>query len=482
MHRFAFPVSPMRRQLNSEALAFDKPAPAPATHAEASDHALTDAMRYRALVELSPDAIVVCRSGTMVLLNQAACRLLGTQNPLRLLGKSILDIVHSDFHAMVRHDLMAAGMDSAPSPLREQIWMREDGSYVHVEIAVSVLMYEDGPALQISARDIGERKRLSELQVGQSCILNMVATGMPLIDILNAITRLTHVVSDRQLYTHVLIHSEGTRLPAEVPDRIPDLHADGTQCTTETRDGEGLRLYGARSIRGKEGHHLGKLLVYARTEGVVAKHGDLLDMCARLAAIALESRASQDRIRRLAHYDGLTALPNRFLFQEYLDLALRNARRHGSRFAVLFLDLDEFKSINDRFGHAAGDEALKQIASRLRSTLRSSDKIARMGGDEFYALLEELHDPGHAAEVARKLVQEVRRPLNVNGRTCTVGVSIGIAIYPDDGSNAAGLLENADRAMYGAKAEGKNSCRFFSATLSDRVNKEKADAYCISTD
>jgi diguanylate cyclase (GGDEF)-like protein len=189
---------------------------------------------------------------------------------------------------------------------------------------------------------------------------------------------------------------------------------------------------------------------------------ELFEICAELAAVAIESRQSSERIQRLAHYDGLTSLPNRFLFNEFLDQALRKAERHDRQFAVLFLDLDRFKEINDAYGHDAGDAALKEIAHRLRSSLRQSDKIARMGGDEFYVLIEDLHDGSDAADIAGKLLEEALRPIRFNECECSLSASIGIAVYPQDGATKEVLLRHADHAMYEVKQEGKNGYRFFS--------------------
>jgi diguanylate cyclase (GGDEF)-like protein len=126
----------------------------------------------------------------------------------------------------------------------------------------------------------------------------------------------------------------------------------------------------------------------------------------------------------------------------------------------LFLDLDKFKEINDTLGHDAGDQVLREIAKRLRDCLRDNDKIARMGGDEFYVLIEDLTDGRHASEVAAKLLQEAARPVLVQGEECRLSVSIGISIYPDDGQDGTGLIRNADDAMYQAKKLGKNTYQF----------------------
>lgn len=193
-----------------------------------------------------------------------------------------------------------------------------------------------------------------------------------------------------------------------------------------------------------------------------AAERELVSICTRLAGIAIESSASQKKIRFLAHYDGLTSLPNRFLFREYFDQALRNARRHRNRFAVFFVDFDRFKEINDSFGHAAGDQVLREIAARLRAALRDTDMIARMGGDEFCVLIEDLEGDRHAAHIAQKLLDAASRPLTINQQEYRLSVSIGIAIYPEDGTDRNTLLKNADSAMYSAKELGKNRFQHYS--------------------
>ncbi len=169
-----------------------------------------------------------------------------------------------------------------------------------------------------------------------------------------------------------------------------------------------------------------------------------------------ERRAMEDRIRHLAQHDALTGLANRALFFEHIEHSLRLAARHGEKVALLFIDLDEFKPINDRLGHAAGDEVLQTTARRLVEGLRDSDLVGRLGGDEFIALL---HAPAGAEEalwVAGSLCRSLAEPLTVEGQTVAVTASIGVALYPDHASVSAAMVRSADRAMYCAKAAGRN--------------------------
>lgn len=174
-----------------------------------------------------------------------------------------------------------------------------------------------------------------------------------------------------------------------------------------------------------------------------------------------ESRALTQRMSYLAHHDVLTNLPNRVLLQDRIFQACQYGRRHETRFAVVFMDLDHFKQINDSLGHAAGDELLKAVAQRLTNSLRSSDSVSRLGGDEFVMLIEEVKTKDALSEVARKILRDVARPLTLCGTEVSVGISLGFAIFPDDGEEPDALMKHADAAMYRAKREGRNAYRFY---------------------
>ena len=188
------------------------------------------------------------------------------------------------------------------------------------------------------------------------------------------------------------------------------------------------------------------------------------------------AQAEQQRhMEHLALHDALTGLPNRFLMFGRLEQALHSATRHGHRVAVLFLDLDGFKPINDQFGHPVGDELLKAVAAQLRCTIRDCDTVARYGGDEFVVTLTDLQQPGDVAAVAEKILSVVSHPIVINGHTIEVSTSIGIATYPENGADSEALIRAADAAMYEAKAEGRKLYRFATPGL-ETVPNEKKDA------
>jgi len=195
----------------------------------------------------------------------------------------------------------------------------------------------------------------------------------------------------------------------------------------------------------------------------------LLSLALLLGYVSAARAREQERERQrramehLALHDTLTGLPNRFLLLGRLEQALTSAQRHGSRLAVLFLDLDGFKPVNDRHGHHAGDELLHEIGHRLRRCIRDCDTVARHGGDEFVLVLTDIRGAEAAAAVAEKILQAVAEPVTVGGKPLQVTTSIGIAIYPDSGLDSESLLRAADAAMYEAKAEGRKIFRFAAA-------------------
>jgi diguanylate cyclase (GGDEF)-like protein len=176
-----------------------------------------------------------------------------------------------------------------------------------------------------------------------------------------------------------------------------------------------------------------------------------------------ETRALALRATHQAQHDFLTELPNRLLLNDRLTQALVLARRHGHYVAVLFVDLDQFKFVNDTFGHLTGDALLQAVAERLVTCVRTSDTVSRLGGDEFLVVLSEVKQVADAASVAQKIIARLATPYEINQRELHVTASVGIAIHPHDGSDAKTLITNADSAMYRAKKAGSNRYHFSDA-------------------
>ena len=188
--------------------------------------------------------------------------------------------------------------------------------------------------------------------------------------------------------------------------------------------------------------------------------------------LELQLREAQETASVLATHDFLTGLPNRLLLEDRLELAIEASKRHRRQCAVLFLDLDGFKNINDSFGHGVGDTVLKEVASRLVGALRAVDTVARLGGDEFLILLAEMDGGDQAGEVARKLLAMMtREPFSVGEQSVALTCSIGIAFFPDHGSAMPELMAHADNALYAAKQAGKNQFAYYTPAAGSPGNR-----------
>lgn len=172
---------------------------------------------------------------------------------------------------------------------------------------------------------------------------------------------------------------------------------------------------------------------------------------------------AQSELERLAHHDALTDMPNRLLLVSRLEHAIERVKRQGGQGAVLFIDLDRFKNVNDSHGHKTGDELLKAVSVRIKARLRDVDTLARLGGDEFVILLDEVANPKDAGTVAQDLIDQIATPFLLESASdIQIGASVGISLFPDDGTSAATTIENADKALYAAKASGRGAFRYFS--------------------
>ena len=182
-----------------------------------------------------------------------------------------------------------------------------------------------------------------------------------------------------------------------------------------------------------------------------------------------ERKRAEDHIRRQASYDALTGLPNRTVFFDHMTMAIANSSRYGKNFAVLFVDLDRFKDVNDSLGHIIGDELIKKVGFRLKTSIRAIDTVARFGGDEFTIILPEITRGHDAAIIAEKILERLSTVFAIEDQELFIGASIGITVYPNDASDEITLLRNADMAMYRAKEEGRNTYRFFSPEMSAKA-------------
>ncbi len=351
---------------------------------------------------------------------------------------------------------------------------------------------------QLEART-AELTRTKEFLVKQGRVLEMIATGAPLADILDQLTRLVESEMAGITGSVLLLDNQGVHLRHGAGPSLPSAYRqaiDGVRigpavgsCGTAAHRGETVivtdiqsdplwadfrtlaALHGFRScwsspILSQEGDVLGTFAMYsAVVNAPAAQHSRLIEMVTRIAGIAIERRRSEERIGHMAHHDDLTGLPNRALLDDRLAQALVQARRSGRAVALLFVDLDGFKFVNDSFGHAVGDAMLIAVAARLSGVLREGDTVARLGGDEFVLMLVDLDRAEDAARVAQKVLSALAQPLLVHARSLHASASIGVSVYPGDGATGEQLLTHADVAMYRAKQRGHGTYQCYTEDM-----------------
>jgi len=342
---------------------------------------------------------------------------------------------------------------------RERQYFRKD----IVELLEQLAM-EASFALDSLHRE-ADRRRQAAVVSDQNRILSLIASGAELKVVLTTLAQFVETQSGGLICSLAAQDAGGTGVCV---GRSPSMPA-GFDADAPQPVGAGpLQPLSTRPIFGSKDQLLGTLSLYQRRDGELPEFdAQLVGICANLAGIAIESCQAAERIRHLAHHDDLTGLPNRLLFNYQLQRALARAQRSSGAVSVLFLDLDRFKIINDTLGHDAGDTVLRQIANHLRACVRGTDTLARVGGDEFTLLVEQLVEPHDLDAIAEKLLAAMSNPLKVNGNVYQLSGSIGVATYPTDGADGASLMKNADIAMYRAKSSGRNTYQFYSTEINE---------------
>ena len=401
----------------------------------------------RSVVVNANDAVLIARGkpgdnlgGQIVYVNEAFNRMTGyppeyaVGRTLRILFGSQTDRRQLD---SVRHAL-----EQGQSARVELVNYRKDGSAYWVDVNFVPITEEAGEFTHWMAvqRETTERKQAEELERDRTRTLEMVTRNEPLEEILAHIAKMV----ERQcpsLRCAIALREEADQVRV-APQEM------ASSWSFPILSGAGVTL--------------GAFMISSRMpRQPLPEELDLISMVSRLAAIAIEQRQLADKLAYQAQHDALTGLPNRVLFEDRLQRALAQGQRQRWLVAVLFVDLDRFKQINDTLGHPVGNSLLQQVARRLEDCIRKTDTLARMGGDEFTVVLTELHDEQYATTVAQKLLDILQAPFQVDGHELFVTASIGISVYPKDGKDAATLQRNADKAMYRAKDQGKNNFHVF---------------------
>ncbi len=417
--------------------------------------------QYRVLLNTANDALFVVdrERGTILETNNMAERVTG-RSPSTLIGTdyaALFDDVANDPGA-----LFGPG-EQAPQVSRHRV-RRAQGAPVPVEVSYSVTQWEERPAHLAIVRDIsGQVQSERALRVAANAMENM-AEGV----IISDADR--NVVSVNQAYTAITGYSEAEvigQMPLYPLSRLSDasLHASIWQAVADSG-----RWQGEIWNRRKNGEMYPAWLSISAVRDVDGAIGHYIGVFNDISSY----KEYEKRLQHLAHFDALTQLLNRVAFEQHCRAALERAEKKQSTGALLFIDLDSFKVVNDSYGHAAGDELLRIVAKRIRTCVRDQDVVGRMGGDEFTVLLEDLTSPHDATAVARKLLPALAERMLCNGYETSISGSIGISIFPRDASDVQTLLTRADTAMYRAKENGRNNYQVFSPTLAADVRSRLA--------
>ncbi len=395
-------------------------------------------------------------------INDKLCQIVGYEQA-QLSGLAWMDLVHPDDAAPeVRRfsEALSGARDGYACDLR---LLRYDGSTIHCHVIMRCIRDEAG-ALEyfvVMVQDISERKRLEDSLRLSATVFEHAAEGVMIVDADACIVAVNRTFSEITGYSADEALGRNPRF-LQSGKTPPDVYQDMWRQVMDKGIWRG-ELWNRR----KDGTLFAELLTISavRDEAGVTTH--YVGLISDITTI----KRSQETLDYQAHHDPLTDLPNRLLFEDRLAHARQRARRGDRQLAVLFIDLDRFKIINDMLGHPIGDDVLCGVGQRLLASLRESDTLARLGGDEFILLLESIDNEDDAAIVATKLLDDFREPVFAAGQEFVVSASIGISLYPRDGADVATLVRNADAAMYRAKERGRNSFDFYHADLTSSARE-----------
>ena len=420
--------------------------------------------RYRALIELAPDGVAVSSNGILEYVNPAAARIFKAGSPKQLMGTKIEDLVHPDGRARLAERMAYLLAGPGVTAFEEQKLRCLDGSEVVVE-AASVSFLERGRlVMQSVLRDTTEqRKARAALAEREKRFRDVLEASGEYVWETDANWRYTFLSERVEAVLGYMRHEMIGRTPREFMP-LGDAQAMDEWFARRAAQAEAFRDQVHRSLT-KSGR-----VIWLSVTGVPVFDADgRLTGYRGTGADITARKQAEDRIQYLATRDALTGLPNRVLLADRANQAILAAARSRGSLAILFLDLDRFKLVNDSLGHEAGDALLRAVAERLGATLRRDDTLARLGGDEFVLLWNGLKSSQDAATLAQRALGILARPFTIEGRSLSVTASIGISVYPGDGRDFGELLKNADAATNHAKDTGRNSFRFFSPELNARA-------------
>ncbi|SNT37515.1 PAS domain S-box-containing protein/diguanylate cyclase (GGDEF) domain-containing protein [Noviherbaspirillum humi] len=424
--------------------------------------------RYRLLTDLNPDGIVVYQDRRYVYANPAAAHIHQVAGAAELIGRSGFDFFEPEAVKTIDESVTLLLEQGLPAPLATLRARRPDGSVAHLQATFGKVTWEGRPAVQITVRDITEHKRLREkLRITNERLkLAVEGTGEGIWDW----DLVTDTCSLSANLRRILGWEEKGPGPERIswrtlihPDDFPNVDAAFRSCIK----GDSPAYECEFRIKAADGQWK-----WVAGRGVVVEwnqRGNPTAMTGTISDITVRKKF-EEQIWRYANIDALTGLPNRRMFRDRLDAEIRKAQRTSKELALLFLDMDGFKQVNDVFGHESGDLLLLEAAHRIHGCVRESDIVARLGGDEFTVVLTNLDDLDHVEYLCRKVLDRLAEPFSIGAHYAYVTASIGVALYPMDGPGSEDLVRKADQAMYAAKAAGKNQFSYFTESMDEKAH------------
>jgi diguanylate cyclase (GGDEF)-like protein/PAS domain S-box-containing protein len=414
--------------------------------------------RYRSLVNIAPDGILVLDDGKIEFVNDTFVRMMHAQSAAHFLGRDVTEFIHPSYRASVVDRLGLLQHGEAPSDtFLERKLLRADGSVLLAELRGTVFRSGERALIQSVVRDVSRYRQIEdELRFSEQRFRDVAEAAGEYVWEIDTGLRYTYL-SDR--VSGVLGYTKQELLGKRPFDLMP---ADEPKAVRE--------CFNSSSAE----HGFSNL-----THRAITKHGEIIwqqiscvgfrDANGALAGFrgtalnVTERRLAEAQVRRLATHDALTGLPNRTLLLDRLQQALAKSERDGTHVALMFIDLDKFKRINDLLGHSAGDELLRQAARRLSDVLRGEDTLCRIGGDEFVAMVDGFETREQLESIGARILTAIKREFHLTSGRFSVGASLGIALYPEDAREPEELLRRADAAMYQAKSKGGGQIALYSA-------------------
>ncbi len=418
--------------------------------------------RFRGLVEGSIQGILVHQNHRPLFANQAFADILGFENVGQILALDTVLALYGETSGRILADNDRSLMAGArPRGHFEIAARRQNGDEIWLDCLTSLVHWGEAPAVQHTVIDISQR-RLAEAERSRlSQAVEQSPVGVLILDAAGIVEYANQNYLTSTGYEAADVVGQNLRAA-----KLAEMSEAEYQAVMSTITGGSLWEGEVHSTRsGGEGYWEHLVISPIRTDA-----GEITHFMLSSQDISIR-KVYEERLLHQAHYDHLTDLPNRLLALDRLSGAIARARRARDLVAVMFIDLDSFKKVNDMMGHNAGDRLLKDAARRLKSCGRDGDTMARLGGDEFAAILPDLKSSRDAELLARRIVEAFAEPFTIDDREIYATASVGISVYPNDGVDPVFLMRNADTAMYDAKKAGRNTYHFFTEAMNDHIQE-----------